>query len=308
MARSGGSGHTIFAPAISTLVLGLPQIQSLHVPWLDDRAVAHLAQVPDLSALHLEFGLPEHAPLVEPLGFTTLTELTVRTMKCALRLLNMAVNSPLAKFTIMATCFNPTEAMAREFYATLLEHCSDSSLREITIEGEFEEDIEALSAVETALFLVGGDVLQPLFSFTNLVEVRLAHPVGFDLDDAIVHDLARAWPHIEVLGLTARPYRHVRSRVTLDGLYAFAKYCPRLRILVITFDATVVPKIRDNGKKRVAQRCLYHINVAASLIRKPQRVAKFLSTIFPSLMDIATLHYDLLHDLSSDDELVKTDP
>jgi hypothetical protein len=218
----------------------------------------------------------------------------------------MAANSPLAKFTIMATCFNPTEAMAREFYATLLEHCSDSSLREITIEGEFEEDMEALSAVETALFLVGGDVLQPLFSFTNLVEVRLAHPVGFDLDDAIVHDLARAWPHIEVLGLTARPYRHVRSRVTLDGLYAFAKYCPRLRILAITFDATVVPKIRDNGKKRVAQRCLYHINVAASLIRKPQRVAKFLSTIFPSLMDIATLHYDLLHDLSSDDELVET--
>ncbi|KAJ7919551.1 hypothetical protein B0H13DRAFT_1988642 [Mycena leptocephala] len=305
MARSGpgGSGQKIFAPAISTLVLALPQIRSLQVPWLDDRAVAHLARMPDLSTLHLEFGLPRTAPPVENLGFTTLTELTVRTMKCALRLLNVAANSPLEKFTIMATSLNPSETMAREFYATLLEHCSHSSLREITIGGEFDEDIEALSTAEIATFLVGGDVLRPLFSFPNLIEVRLAHPVGFNLDDAMMHDLARAWPQIEVLGLTARPYRHVPSRVSLEGLYAFAKHCPHLRILALTFDATVVPKLRDNGKKRVTQRSLCHLNVAASPIRKPERVAKFLSAMFPCLMDIATLHGDRLNDLSEDEGL-----
>ncbi|KAJ7888286.1 hypothetical protein B0H13DRAFT_2042500 [Mycena leptocephala] len=263
MARSGpgGSGQKIFAPAISTLVLALPQI----------RAVAHLARMSDLSTLHLEFGLPRTAPPVETLGFTTLTELTVRTMKCALRLLNVAANSPLEKFTIMATSLNPPETMAREFYATLLEHCSHSSLREITIGGEFDEDIEALSTAEIATFCAPGA------------------PGG--IQSGRCHDARprSCMAQIEVLGLTARPYRHVPSRVSLEGLYAFAKHCPHLRILALTFDATVVPKLRDNGKKRVTQR--------------PERVAKFLSAMFPCLMDIATLHGDRLNDLSEDEGL-----
>ncbi|KAF7362761.1 hypothetical protein MVEN_00625700 [Mycena venus] len=288
-------------PALSTFVLALPQIESLHIPTLDDTALAHLAQMPDLKTLHIPYGQPGYTsqPYMGTPGFPNLAELTVMTMRCALRVISMAAKCPLVKLSITPSSLYPTETMARDFYHTLSEHCSHFSLREISMSGEFgveEDNNNTLSADEAAEYSVGGDVLLPLFSFFNLVEVRLAHPVGFDFDDATILDMARAWPHLEALELTARPHRHIRSHVTLKGVYAFAKHCPHLHTLGLTFDATVVPSLRDHGAKRVAQTRLEFLNVAASLIAKSKicRVAKFLSAIFPHLMFIMTLNDDII--------------
>jgi hypothetical protein len=92
------------------------------------------------------------------------------------------------------------------------------------------------------------------------------------------------------------------SRVTLEGLCAFAKHCPNLETLEMTFDATVVPKIRRNGKKRKSQHTLSVLSVALSPIRKPRRVAKFLSAIFPRLTDIETLYEEILYDRTDDED------
>ncbi|KAJ6534328.1 hypothetical protein B0H19DRAFT_1080803 [Mycena capillaripes] len=299
--------HYDCAPSISTFVLGLTHIESLNVPTVDGTALAHLAQIPELRKLHLEYGVPDYVtgPYLGAPGFTNLTDIGVRTMKCALLLLSMVAKCPLVKFAIFPTSFNPTEVIAGEFYQALFEHCSHASLREITLAGEFDEEMAPLSVAQAAVYSVGPDTLRPLFAFTNLVEVRLVHPVGFNLDDASILDMARAWPHIVFLSLIARPHRHIASRVTLEGLYAFAKYCPRLHRLEITFDATVVPNTRDNGQKRVAQQALHHLNVAASLIKKPKRVATFLSALFPSLKSIATLNDDLVNEFSDEEAILE---
>jgi hypothetical protein len=56
--------------------------------------------------------------------------------------------------------------------------------------------------------------------------------------------MARAWPRIERLHLEPQHLHHITPRITLEGIYAFTQYCPRLQLLCITFDAMFIPKIR----------------------------------------------------------------
>jgi hypothetical protein len=183
----------------------------------------------------------------------------------------------------------PTMTIARHSYATLARHCSHSHLRELVAQTDVLFP-RTLSADQYSLYTVGGDILRPLLSFTNLVAVSLSHPVGFDLDDSVILDMAAAWSRIERIFLTAASYTHVPSRVTLQGLSAFAKSCPLLRHLAMTFDATSVPKI---GVIQKTQHSLVGIEVALSPITDPRRVANFLSAMFPHLTEIRTL-YDLV--------------
>lgn len=154
------------------------------------------------------------------------------------------------------------------------------------------------------MYAVGLDILEPLFSFPNLVSVVLSHPVGFDLDDTAIVAMARAWPQIQYLHLEAGPSRHIPSRVTLVGLRAFAQHCPRLRTLYLTFDASVIPKIKHD----VSQTTLEYLNVALSPINNPQRVAEFLFAVFPSLKIIGTLHDDIVEELEELDLEVIVEP
>ncbi|KAF7368701.1 hypothetical protein MVEN_00194800 [Mycena venus] len=156
-------------------------------------------------------------------------------------------------------------------------------------------------------YSVGGDTIEPLLSFVNLTSVHLSHPVGFDLDDAMVLRMARAWPCITSLSLLACPSHRISPRVTLRVLYAFAKHCPELEVLEMTFDATKVPKIRINGKRRRSQWSLSYLNVGLSPISKPRLVASFLSVIFPELAEIGTLFDQIVDDqdeVEDDEELV----
>ncbi|KAJ7660556.1 hypothetical protein B0H17DRAFT_907175, partial [Mycena rosella] len=136
---------------------------------------------------------------------------------------------------------------------------------------------------ELDIYSVGGESLRPLFCFRNLVTVSLEHTIGVELDDAVVGNMARAWPLLESLSIPPDPAYRLSLRVTLEGVYAFATHYPHLRLLKIAFDATVVPKIKIDGRQRVCQHSLDQLHVAYSPIDKPRPVAKFLSTIFPHL-------------------------
>ncbi|KAJ7166223.1 hypothetical protein C8R46DRAFT_1276117 [Mycena filopes] len=139
-----------------------------------------------------------------------------------------------------------------------------------------------------ASYSVGGDTLEPLLVFRNLVVLHLFHSAGFHLDDAMIGKMASAWPRIEILEFTSHSSCRLPPRVTLEGLYAFATHCPSLESLSIAFDATIIPKTKINGKRRVVQDRLEFIDVAHSPIRKRRPVAKFLGAIFPGLHMIRT--------------------
>ncbi|KAJ6483569.1 hypothetical protein C8R47DRAFT_1217648 [Mycena vitilis] len=123
-----------------------------------------------------------------------------------------------------------------QFYSAVGNHCSHPSLQDIHVVDDDDNGI----IDEDHTYSVGGDIIEPILSFVNLISVSLSHPAGFDLDDTY----------------NTRGSRHVHSRVTLEGLYSFAKYCPKLIILEMSFDATVVPRIQINGQKRAEQQSL----------------------------------------------------
>ncbi|KAF7368694.1 hypothetical protein MVEN_00193900 [Mycena venus] len=290
-------------------------LERLFVPLLDDTALAHLAQLPSLSSLtiksHPQSQLAPASsfqPAAGTIPFPALTRLTIPTMVVATSLITKFSGRPLTELASLPNRVHPTKDVARQFYSALAIHCSRSSLKTIAIFGDYHNPAVTVH-MDQHLYSVDVDIIQPLLSFSSLVSVMLSHPVGFDLDDATILRMARAWPCLGSLTLRASPSRHMSSKATLEGLYAFTKYCPSLVMLEMTFDATVVPKIRLDGKKRSSQQALNSLHVALSSVSKPRRVAKFLSTIFPGLREIETLYDEILADQYEDeDENLVTEP
>ncbi|KAJ7471630.1 hypothetical protein B0H11DRAFT_1811909 [Mycena galericulata] len=302
-------------PTLSMFVRGLTHVESLDLPWLDGTALAHLAALPNVKSLLFRQRLlhPSHSNSLLPGrarkpagGFPALQRLDFicAALPCAAEPLALGSNSPLVEFYISADAEEPTKSVSREFYATLALHCSHSSLQTIRIGGN-DGSQTAPSVDRINMYAVGLEILEPLFSFGNLVRVHLAHPVGFDLDNAAVLAMASAWPRLENLALVTSRDRHMDSCVTLEGIYSFAKHCPNLRTLRMVFDATIVPKLLDHAQTRVAQERLNFMDVASSAIRKPRRISTFLFKIFPGLNRINTLFEDLTY---SDDPDVVVDP
>ncbi|KAJ7032542.1 hypothetical protein C8F04DRAFT_1003819 [Mycena alexandri] len=133
--------------------------------------------------------------------------------------------------------------------------------------------------------IIAGDTLRILFPFTHLRTIVLKPYLGFDLDDDLLLEVARTWTRVEDLRLAVLNTNHpmrVDVRVTLTGIHALAKHCPKLRNLEITFDATSVPELKEVW----AQEKLTMMRVDLSPISSPADVATFLSRIFPGLQEL----------------------
>ncbi|KAJ7133092.1 hypothetical protein C8R44DRAFT_549147, partial [Mycena epipterygia] len=126
--------------------------------------------------------------------------------------------------------------------------------------------------------------LRTLFCFGNLTSVVIRSPLGFDLDDGAVLELARAWPRLESLHLKS----HVEQprNPTLGCLQSFAEHCPSLRLLGITLDARQVPAPDHSSATRIIQRSLAILNVDSSPIAAPISVGRYLSGLFPCLRTV----------------------
>ncbi|KAJ7746131.1 hypothetical protein DFH07DRAFT_1038550 [Mycena maculata] len=273
----------------SSIVRCLTHIEDLHVPEIDSTAMEHLAQLPCLKGLHFSYqsALEEPRPFERSVRFPALIQLGVPLVTVATTLLKFFWQTPLEKLVMNGTDRIPmTKMAASEFYSTLAAHCAHASLSEIWNSGQ--TFLVEPTPEQILTYSVAGDILQPLFSFSNLHKVELRHPVGFDLDNATILDMARSWPHITIIKLVASTTRHMPTRVTLEGLYAFAEHCPQLRDLTLTFDATLVSRTPPSDEPRHNQLCLQCLNVECSLVGDPGPVAEFLFSIFPRLWAIRT--------------------
>lgn len=273
----------------SSIVRSLTHIEDLHVPEIDSTAMEHLAEVPCLKGLHFSY----QGPLEEPrqlelsVRFPALIRLGVPLVTVATTLLKFFWQTPLETLVMNGTDRIPmTKIAAREFYSTLAAHCVYTSLLEIWNSGQ--TFLVEPTPEQILTYSVGGDILQPLFSFSNLHKVELRHPVGFDIDNATILDMARSWPRLKIRKLVASTTRHMPSRVTLEGLYAFAEHCPQLNDLTLTFDATLAPHTPPSDQPRHSQLCLKCLNVEGSPVGDPGPVAEFLFSISPHLWAIRT--------------------
>ncbi|KAJ7498408.1 hypothetical protein B0H11DRAFT_1997662 [Mycena galericulata] len=294
---AGSAGYAAI-PSISRFICALRDVETLVVVGLDSVAFSHIARFPRLRYLWLMSNKP--TPFLQPPTdlphFPALRTLECESIEHAPTLLER-VKSSLVEFTLIARGWRatPTKRTIQELYSALATNCAHSSLQRITVQKHWRS--EAIGPDQLNLYLVSGEELKPLFYFRNLVVVSLSHTAGVDLDDEVVLIMARAWPCLESLSLPSDSNYRINPRVTLEGVYAFAKYCPRLEDLTILFDATIVPELKIRSKigsrRRVSQDSLVDLDVAYSPIgTKPRRVAKFLRTIFPCLEGIQTSYHE----------------
>ncbi|KAJ6616339.1 hypothetical protein B0H10DRAFT_2037589 [Mycena sp. CBHHK59/15] len=265
--------------SISAMLLGLLHVEYINVPSLNLAALKHVGGLPTVKSLavrNISFPKSFDQPMFCSLQ---ILELRRAEIESTTAFINMWSDAPLESLRLHFSTVPTTGAMERLF-TTLASRCSQASLWSLMLDSArlFVRDTDRAEYVYS---------LSSLFPFFNLTRVHIQSPVGFDLHDASILDMARAWPKIEELMLKSA-CQFSRPRVTLQGLRYLAQYCPELHSLQMAFDATRTSPWEARGRKRVVQENLEHLEVEYSMISKPLRVARFISGIFPNLRCIFT--------------------
>ncbi len=129
--------------------------------------------------------------------------------------------------------------------------------------------------------------LRPLFDFRELTWLHLQMPAcDLRLDDQVCADMADAWRHMQYLAIYTT--REVLNPPTLQGLTPFAIHCTKLVSLGLCvnardFDEGTIAKL----SRRLERSPLTSLHVGDSPISRPDRVAAFLSRMFPHLRSIS---------------------
>ncbi|KAF7329241.1 F-box domain-containing protein [Mycena kentingensis (nom. inval.)] len=206
-------------------------------------------------------------------------------------------------FSITKLNAKPALASTRGMYGAVASRLSQESLKHLRlgISREFRPSARPVppTPAELANLAVPGSDLRVLFCFSGLTTVNINTPIGFQLDDPMIWELAQAWPHLTELELgTGSNFIGMPGPppATLDALRAFALFCPKLNMLIQTLelDATrhginpAAPKIK---RRIVPLKALTRWSVVRSPIRAtdPLNVALFLFNLFPELEDIRPL-------------------
>ncbi|KAJ7141711.1 hypothetical protein C8R43DRAFT_1071604 [Mycena crocata] len=283
--------HSKLRESTSQFLRGLEHVQTVRVVDLDQPAIEHLACLPTLIDLTVsDMGSFSLSPqLTNTPLFLYLTSLNVSTtsVDVATAFTEAVAYSPLTELHITLTG-SISNADLLTVYTIVSDSFLHSPLHQLQIGAEQLTDG------------VPGTVLEPLLSLTALKTLWLHAGRGFDLDDALVTDMARAWPqmtHLTFFGFDT----DIFPRVTLEGLRAFAEHCPDLQWVEIPVHALEVPAPHTSPATRIVQRNLTRWSVGFSPIENAASVARFLSGIFPNLVSIQSNVGDEVVDHEEDD-------
>ncbi|OSX63227.1 hypothetical protein POSPLADRAFT_1139742 [Postia placenta MAD-698-R-SB12] len=150
---------------------------------------------------------------------------------------------------------------------------------------EVSQDQEDILAREC---IVRPHHLHTLLAFRQLRRLHLCGNWSVDYDDALMEQLAVAWPQIEDLGLTSRSYPWGADEVQTSwrSLQSFATHCPRLEKLEIPFMASgyTGPPATTNSPAQPQLPKIDRLKVSWIIIDGPvSEAAAFLEEILPNL-------------------------
>ncbi|KAJ6480578.1 hypothetical protein C8R47DRAFT_1074314 [Mycena vitilis] len=267
----------------SLMICGFRRLTRVGVRGIDQAAFNHLAQLPALEALtiHETTDFEQSSFNSHSSAFAHLQELSVRRARPDLlaSLLKIKDIWSLVRFVSLLSS-TPTATETARVYTLLVDRLDPATLMELTVNTARRNDPLPLPLVATTALTI--DAIRSLFVFRNLREVTLVPPGGLDLDDGALETLARAWPQVSTLKLHGTaPYRAPPSRVTLRGLRALARHCPRLQFLSMPLDASVVPPT-DSGDDVMQERLAFFF-VDDAVLDDPAPVAVYLFGMFPNL-------------------------
>ncbi|KAJ6466117.1 hypothetical protein C8R47DRAFT_41131 [Mycena vitilis] len=281
--------HHQLQEGISQFVKGLKSLNSLHVADLNQNALEHLASLTTLTSLTMEH-LPALTCFPSPSDsrmFPHLSTIEAWTpsVRDAIAFTQSLSYSPLAWLGVTITGHTRLDDLSL-LYSTIAK-THNPTLLEILHIGT-ATDIEPITGLPAEV-LVESAVLTQFLHFRNLERLWLDAP--FDLDDGIMLDMARAWPHIRVINFFAATMTRIPPRTTLLSLYSFAKHCPKLESLTILLDGTKIPP-EANSPHSVAQNTFTLLIIGYSPIRAPNQVARFISRIFPGITAVRSTHHE----------------
>ncbi|KAJ6495904.1 hypothetical protein DFH09DRAFT_1002248 [Mycena vulgaris] len=292
----GPSECPLLCRTSSMVAVDLQRIEILTFDTLDRAALQHLSQLPQLRSLTLQ--IPEVNDLGPPsLSLTTApphhhpfpalhdVHFESTTVEFTTEFINMLSDCRLDS-VIMNTKVLATTMDTSRLYTSLASHLSHIALQSLWIDGD---DLTTSQPATITNYLISGHALAPLFCFLNLTTLVLRPPVGFNIDDATAWDIARAWPKLKSLALEAASGVHHPTSMTLVGLRAFATHCKDLTYLTITFDASTVPPFDHSPEAMISHHRLRTLGVSASPISDAPDVARLISDLFPSVVQIITL-------------------
>ncbi|KAJ7488374.1 hypothetical protein FB451DRAFT_1529686 [Mycena latifolia] len=186
-----------------------------------------MPDIPDIPAASM-FSQLENLQLAS----TTVTPL--------FRFFSFIRDAPLVSTTLTVPG-SATESEMHDLHRGLAAAASHTSLASLALRGSYNRG----SVSEHNGRLMRSSTLRILCCFANIRSLRIGVPLAFELDDATVLDIARAWPRLEDLELNSF-CTSIKSQVTIQGLCSFAQHCPRLAILRMSFGASTVPNHETN--------------------------------------------------------------
>ncbi|KAJ6501115.1 hypothetical protein C8R47DRAFT_1317163 [Mycena vitilis] len=277
-----------FGP-LSDFVAHLPRVETISVPWLRQDAVEHLSTLPMLKSLEIR-GLPGAfavSPALTVPGFLALRHLSLDAAAPAdiTRLLRMSTDVPLENLHVELDCV-PLAADIHTLVSTFAASVSPSTLTRLHVECRC---LCRATRPDPQSHVIHPGTLILLLCFENLTELMFTSALGFDLDDATVSQMARAWPRMESLFLAGvlLTASRTRPRTTLASLHAIARHCPRMHTLTIAFDGSTIPSSAAVRLGLADQhQSLRQINVLHSPITTVSGMQQFLLGVFPNLRRI----------------------
>ncbi|KAF9800494.1 hypothetical protein IEO21_10358 [Rhodonia placenta] len=151
-----------------------------------------------------------------------------------------------------------------------------------------EEDSQDQEDIFARECIVHPHHLHTLLAFRQLRRLYLCGNWSVDYDDALMEQLAVAWPQIENLRLTSRSYPWGPDEVQTSwrSLQSFATHCPRLKKLEIPFIAsgTTGPPATTNSPAQPQLPKIDRLDISWIIIDGPvSEAAAFLEEILPNL-------------------------
>ncbi|KII88738.1 hypothetical protein PLICRDRAFT_54566 [Plicaturopsis crispa FD-325 SS-3] len=180
--------------------------------------------------------------------------------------------------------------------------CSPTSLAELHV----TDKILSLEITRVHDYGLDFATLKPLLSFSRLHTLELDPAGGFDLGNDDLASMARAWPMLTKLSLSAAfgaAGWKVPSRITLAGLLPLLQNCPHLETLDIVIDARILPpsETRLDVGHHGSVRSLFLGN---SFINTPTRVALLMADLFPNVQGAIMAWWDMYMEYWLEDEML----
>ncbi|KAF7330114.1 F-box domain-containing protein [Mycena sanguinolenta] len=278
------TGYANSEPAVSEFVRSLQCVQKISVLSLDQRALDHLSGLTTLNELMLS-SLPEVLtlrPIHQSPTFSALRRLALHypSIRSTTQFLGWCSRVSLVEFKTWLR-----EAVLGKWTAFLppFQRLFSIPLSNLSIDGDYD----GLEGSDPNIHVITLQSMRRIFAFINLTKLVITSLVGFDLDNDAVAELARAWPQIVTLTLAVCFPRHA-PRATLSCLQSFAQHCPHLCTLTMVLDARVAPGTDVGPRTHFVQHTLTTIRVDHSPLTDPVYAARFLSGVFPKLVEVQT--------------------